>query len=448
MNSLIKTLFLMLLFFGLHAQLSAQENISLKQAIKYALENKADAVKAGLDIENAKHQISEARSGALPQLDATGSLTYNPILQETALPGDFLGEPGEIFLVPFGQKWGANIGAQVQQTLFNQQVFVGLKAAQTTKEFYQINQKLTDEQLIENVSTAYYDVFSAQQQLETIDSSYKSTKKIKEVISGLYDNGLAKKIDLDRIKVKITNLETARSKLINGVTQQENALKFYIGMPIEQPITLVDTDLEVKPPVLEQEMDAEERTEIQSLNKQKSLMEYSIKAEKAANYPSLALVGNYAWQATGDKFPIGKGENDMVYWTDYASLGLQLNIPIFNGLRTKSKVNQRKIELETLKADIKDSKLGMDLDYENAKTQMENSLNTIKDQESNLELARSVLDDTQNNYENGLSSLTDLLEAENELVEAKNNYTDALLDYKKAEIQVFKAKGELEKLTE
>src|SRR5699024_914275 len=118
-----------------------------------------------------------------------------------------------------------------------------------------------------------------------------------------------------------------------------------------------ETDLEVKPPILEQEIDVEERTEIQSLNKQKTLMEYNIEAEKAANYPSLALVGNYAWQATGDKFPIGKGKNDMVYWTDYASLGLQLNIPIFNGLRTRSKVNQRKIELESLKADIKDSKL-------------------------------------------------------------------------------------------
>src|SRR5699024_6473010 len=328
MKPIFKTLFLIPLFFGLHVQLSAQEKISLKQAISYALENKADAVKAGLDIENAEHQISEARSGALPQLDATGSLTYSPILQETALPGDFMGEPGKIFLVPFGQKWGANIGAQLQQTLFNQQVFVGLKAARTTKEFYQINQKLTDEQLIENVSTAYYDVFSTHQQLETIDSSYKSTQKIKEVISGLYDNGLAKKIDLDRIKVKITNLETARSKLINGVTQQENALKFYIGMPIEQPITLAETDLEVKPPILEQEIDVEERTEIQSLNKQKTLMEYNIEAEKAANYPSLALVGNYAWQATGDKFPIGNAKNDMVYWTDYASLGRPLNIPI------------------------------------------------------------------------------------------------------------------------
>lgn len=441
---------LILIFFlsipGFH--LAAQEKVSLKQAITYALDNKADARKADLDIKNADYQISEARSGALPKLNGNGSLTYNPILQETALPGDFLGKPGEIFMVPFGQKWESNIGAQLEQTLFNQQVFVGLKAARTTKEFYQINRKLTNEKLIEKVSIAYYDALSAKRQLATIDSSYANTQKIKDIISGLYKNGLAKKIDQDRIEVRLANLTTARTKLKNGVTQRENALKFYIGMPIELPIILAKSDLEVDPPLMEEKVDINQRTEIQSMNKQKNLMEYSIQAEKAANYPSLSLVGNYAWQATGDKFPIGKGKSDKVYWTDYAAIGLRLNIPIFNGFQTQSKIHQRKIELLSFEEDIRDSKLGMSLEYENAKSQMENSLKTISDQEANLELAQSVLADTRNNYENGLAFLTDLLEAENELVEAKNNYTDAVLDYKKAEIQVYKAKGELQKVTE
>lgn len=447
MQKKTRKLLLFIFLMGAVLPLSAQ-NISLKQAINFALKNKADATKADLDIENAEYRISEVRADALPQLNGTGSLAYNPILQETALPGDFVGKPGEILMVPFGQKWDSHIGAELKQTLFNQQVFVGLKAARTTKEFYRINRKLTDEKLIEKVSTAYYDVFSVQYQLATIDSSYVNTKKIKNVILDLYENGLAKKVDLDRVKVKLINLSTTRTKLKNEVNQRENALKFYMGMSIEQPITLLEADFEVEPPLMENEIDVDQRTEIQSMNKQKTLMEYNIKAEKAANYPSLALVGNYAWQATGDKFPLGKGKTDNVYWTDYASVGLQLNIPIFNGFRTKSKVNQRKNELQSFQEDIKDAKLGMNLDYENAKAQMENSLKTITDQETNLELAQSVLNDIHNNYKNGLASLTDLLQAENELVEAKNNYSDAFLDYKKAEIQLYKAKGELERFTE
>ena len=94
-----------------------------------------------------------------------------------------------------------------------------------------------------------------------------------------------------------------------------------------------------------------------------------------------------------------------------------------------------------------DTKLSLDLAYENAKTQINNSIITINSQKENVKLAQEVLDNTQNNYYNGLAPLTDLLDAENSNVEAQNNYTTALLDYKLAEIQLIKSKGELRTLS-
>ena len=88
----------------------------------------------------------------------------------------------------------------------------------------------------------------------------------------------------------------------------------------------------------------------------------------------------------------------------------------------------------------------MDLAYENAKKQIDNSIITISSQKENAQLAQDVLTNTNNNYIQGLASLTDLLDAENALVEAQNNYTTALLDYKLAEIQLIKSKGELKTL--
>ncbi|QCX53593.1 TolC family protein [Elizabethkingia sp. JS20170427COW] len=441
-----KYLMLFLMLVGGLFQLRAQQMISLKEALEYALQNKADAVKANLAVKNAEYQITEATSAALPKINASGGITYNPILQQSALPGDMLGKPGEIIMVPFGRKWGSQIGVQLQQMLFSQQVFIGLKAAKTTKEFYQINKQLTDETLIENVSTAYYQVFTQKEKLKTIDSSYASTLKVRNIIKSLYENGLAKKVDLDRTNVNLTNLETSRSQMRNAVIQSENALKFYIGMPIENPIQLVEADVDVEVPLLEETMDTEKRTEVQALEKKRTLLDYNLKATQSSLYPTLSLVGNYAWQGIGDKFPIGPGKSQGVYWTDYASIGLQLNIPIFNGLQIKSKVDQAKIELETLEQDLKDTKLGMDLQYQNAKAQIENSLEAIRNQKANVELAETVLGNTKSNYQYGLAPLTDLLDAESSLVQAKNNYTNALLDFKVAEIQLYKAKGELTKL--
>ena len=84
------TILITLLSFTL--SVSAQEiaPLTLKDAITFALENKAEAKKAKLEVENSEYKIQEVRSRALPQISANGSMTYNPILQLNALPGDFL----------------------------------------------------------------------------------------------------------------------------------------------------------------------------------------------------------------------------------------------------------------------------------------------------------------------------------------------------------------------
>ena len=122
-------------------------------------------------------------------------------------------------------------------------------------------------------------------------------------------------------------------------------------------------------------------------------------------------------------------------------------MPIFTGFGTRAKVRQAEIELKQNKLKIEDTQLALNLDFENAKKQMENSLETINIQKENAKLAQEVFNNTNNNYAQGLAPLTDLLDADNALVEAQNNYTASLLEYKLAEIQILKTKGELKTLT-
>lgn len=414
--------------------LYSQQSITLKQAIEYALQNKSDALKAKLDISDADAKILEARAGALPKVNGTANLTYNPIIQEVSLAGQTF---------KMGQPWVAVAGVQVTQALFNQQVFVGLKAAKSTKEFYQLNADLTDEQIIERVSNAYFQVFTAQEKKTTLESSFASTEKVRNVIKSLFDNGLSKKIDLDRTNVNLTNIETNIKQSNNGIAQAENALKFYMGMPIQTEIQLVQQDMEVTPHLLEDMISTDNRTEVKVLLKNKELLEYQKKATEAAYYPTVNLTANYNWQGMGEKFPLTNGSSQGVMWSDYSAIALGVNIPIFNGFATKAKVQQNQIEIDKLEADLKDTKLGLDQAYQNAKSQIENSLTSIDNQKANVELAESVLADTKSNYQYGLATLTDLLDAENSLVQAKNNYTTAVLDYKIAEVQYYKSKGEL-----
>lgn len=428
---------------------NAQEvkTLTLKDAISYALENKADAKKAKLKVENSEYQIQEVRAGALPKISANGSLTYNPILQTTFLDaGSFGGEPGTTIQATFGQKWISTAGLSLTQNLYDQSVFVGLKAAKTTREFYQINEQLTEEQVIERVANNYYAVYVQRQNLIVLDSTYNNTTKVKNIIKGQYDNGLAKKIDLDRILVKISNINTQRQQVLNAVQLQENALKFYMGMPIATLIEIPQAEFEVTPQAFAEAPNTETRTEYLLMKKQEQLLEFQKQSVMAGYYPSLSLTAGYNYIGQGPKMPWGAKPSDGVYWSDFSSVGLNLKVPIFSGFETRSKVRKADVELRSIKEDLVDTKLSLDLAFANAKTQIDNSMITITNQKSNAQLAQEVLSNTKNNYIQGLTSLTDLLDAENAFTEAQNNYTAAVLDYKLAEIQLIKSKGELKTL--
>ena len=430
----------------------AQEvrQVSLQDAVNYALENQSDAKKAKLQVENSEYLIQEARAGALPNISANGSITYNPILQETAIPASSFpgGEqsPDPFIVLAMGQKWNAVGGVSLTQNIFDQTVFTGLKAARTTREFYQINAQLTEEQVIERVATAYYNVFVQKEQLETIDSSYVNVSKSRDIIKSLFDNGLAREIDLDRVNVQLMNLSTTRQQLVNAVQLQENALKFYMGMPIEQPIELAEEEFAVESYLLTDEVETENRTEMKVLKKQEELLELQKEARKAAYYPTLSLTAGYNYMGQGDRFPIGSGLEKGVYWSDFSSISLNLRVPIFSGFANKARVSQADIELRTLQEDIRQTELSLDLEYQNAKSQIENNLIAIENQQENVNLAQKVVDNTQNNYRLGLATLTDLLESQNALVDAKNNYSNAVLQYKLAEVRLLKSKGELNTL--
>src|SRR5690606_28467245 len=245
-------------------------------------------------------------------------------------------------------------GVHLSQNLFDYSVFTGLKAAKTTREFYKVNEELTQEQVIEAVAKSYYQIFITQQKLETVEQTLENTIKVQNTVQGLFDNGLAKKVDLDRIKVTVVNLNSTRQQLENAVKLQGNSLKFLIGMQIDNPIELVAESMEITPVMLNAP-DVKNLTQFQLLETQKQLLEYNKESFKAAYYPTLSLTGNYSYQGLGNNFPLsGAKPADGVYWIDYSSIGLHLNLTFFSGFRTRSQVRQAQNQLDVLEVDMKE----------------------------------------------------------------------------------------------
>lgn len=429
------------IFSGLVAH--AQETLTLEQAVQYALEHKAEAKKAKLDLENSEYQIDEVRAGALPQIDGNAQLTYNPMIQENAITMTTEDGNTTTMIMQFGQPWQGTATLQLSQQIFNQSLFTGLKAARTTREFYQINSALTDEQLIEKVANSYYEVYQSKLQLETLESNLDNTTKTRDVLKGMVEAGLMKKIDLDRTEVAINNLLAQKQQLVNAVELRENALKFAIGMDIITDIVMPEETFDVNPGIMADQFDVNNRTEVLVMEKQIELQELNKKSMVADYYPSLAFTSNIGYTGFGDQIPLF---NSNANKSPFSAIGLNLTIPIFNGGATRAKINQANIDIQKARVDLEDSKLGLNLASENAKAQIKNTLLTVDNNRRNVALAKEVLDDTENNYRNGLATLTELLDAENAYADAQNNLNTSLLDYKVAEIQLIKANGNLKSL--
>lgn len=417
---------------------AAQQRLTLKDALLFALQNNTEVRKSRLDVEKGRYKVEEVRSQALPQITGNTGLTYNPIIGQIVF-GDQA--------IQLGKSWNSQAGVQLSQQLFNQQVFTGLQAAKASGAYYDISTQLTEEQIIERVANNYYQVLVNRQQLNVIDTNIKNINIIEKIISNQFKNGLAKKIDVDRINVNITNLQTQRDQTVNAITQLENQLKYAMGMPVNTEIILPATELtEVKQlPQFTDSLNMAGRTEIKLLDVQDKLLSLQRKAYVAEYYPNLSLSANYTYASQNGKFDYLKTGSSAIGYGSSA-IGLTLKVPIFNGFLTRSKVRQADIDIQKAGEDRIQIKNSLNLAYENAKLQLRNNINTINLQRKNADLAQEIYKSTQNNYNNGLASLTDLLETENSLTQAQNSYTQALLNYKIAEIQLIKSNGNIKSL--
>ncbi len=415
--------------------------LTLRDALNYSLRNNSTVNKSRLDIERAKYVVQETRAQALPQLNIAGTLTDQLIIPKLIFNGQ---------VVSLGTKYNAVGQANFSQKLFDKQVFTGLKASEASVDFYRLTSQQTEENVIEQVSSAYYQYLVTREQLEVIDSNINATARVAKIIAAQFKSGLAKKIDLDRTQVNITNLNTQREQLLNAISQGENTLKYYMGMPVNTVIIIPQAELQNVKTEAARGLDSVNTTNLidyKVLTKQEQLLKFQKQAYQAQYYPSLSFTANYSQNGLSPNFNLFNfTRNSSAYWYGASAIGLTLNIPVFDGFARRSRVREANVDILKIREDIRNTSNALNLAYKNARVQINNSLNTISLQTANVRLANEVYTSTQNNYRNGLASLTDLLDAQNALVSAQNSYNQALLNYKIAEIELIKSNGNIRTL--
>lgn len=441
-----------------------RHEFSVQQAVDYAKKNNVNVKNALVDVQLQVQQNKEFTSNAYPHINGSIGIAYNPNVATQVVPNfispatyqvlidqgvkDGNGNPIQMpndfgfIAAQFGTKFTATAGISLSQILFDGQVFVGLQARPAAIKFREKNVEVTEEMIKANVYKVYYQLVVSKTQVELLDANIFRLDKLLRDTRIIFENGFAERLDVDKVNVQLTNLQTEKIKVLNTISNGYYGLKMLMGMPITDELVLTDTltDEMIKEGVLENiAYNYDDRKEFQYAELGKTLNEYNVRRYKLSKIPTVTLNGQYAKSAQRDKLTfLGQGT-----WYTISSINLNVNIPIFNGFFTKSKIAQAQLEVKKIDNQIEALKLSIDNEVETARNNFRSAITNMDFQKKNLELATRVYDQTKKKYEVGTGSQNEINVAQTELKTAQTNYITALYDAIIAKVDFLKATGKL-----
>ena len=453
----------LVVFIATQAKAQNKYELTVKDAVDLAFKNLADVKNAKIDYQLQEAKNKEILGQALPQVtanaglnhylalptilfpDATSTAVYSVLKNEGVKDGN--GVPitnvpaPKMQQVSFQQPWNTNIGATVSQLLFQPDVFVGLQARQTALDYAASNIEQVKDRVRDSAYKRYYAILIAEKQTYFLAESIKRLEKLYHDDSVLYKNGFAERLDLDKVQVQLTNLKTTYNIVQSGVQLAYGALKFSLGLNQKDTVVLKEdlTVDKIKEGVLDDNFKYDDRPEIRTLSYTRRLQELDLKRNKLGYLPTVAAQGNYSINGMGQRFVTDKSTN----WFKSSFIGLNLNVPIFDGFQRKYKVKQSQLNIQKLDNVISQAKQGIDFEQFATKESLKSSLLNLDAQERNMELAQRVYDATKKKFEQGLGSSFEILQADNDYQTAQSNYFNALYNAIVAKVSYQHSLGKL-----
>lgn len=413
--------------------------MNLKQCIDYTLQHNPTIPIYSNDIKTANQRKIEALSGYMPQVNGSLAWDDNIKRQVTVLPGEIVGQPEDL-RVQFGNQYNTNAYIQADQTIYDQSLLSGMQGIKPNIEAARLKKEQNDDNIIYNTAVSYYQVITYQEQLKLLGENERKFGELVRIQQLQYDKGVLKKVDLDRVKVALTNIQSQKKFVETSMQLSLNRLKNYMGMPLNETLALADSAASLQEITLpaQNDFDAKNTWDMKILSKNLQLQEVQLKRARAGYFPTLGFYARYGGQSFGDEF-----RQSFNNWFDYSAIGLRLNVPIFDGLRKASQVKQNALTVSNVRQNMIITENAMKLANENANVQMLNSYTTLSNNKNNLELAKEVFDNTTVQYQNGVASLSDLLNADYSFKEAQTNYLNSLVNALIAKVDLEKSKGNL-----
>jgi len=403
--------------------------LSIEQAIAMALHQNRDLMIAGEERVKANAQVGEAKSGAFPQLTASGQ--YMRYIKKQVMflpPGNAINPTDKTLLFEIGSNNAYSGAVQLSQALFSRKVGVALQIAKTYRQLAAESYSAAQQAVVRDTRKAFYQILLAQklveanrQGLEVIQANYTN-------IQAQYRVGAAAEYDLLRAEVQLANTEPLVISAENGYQLAVNTLKNLLAIPLDQPVVIAgELSYEELPAEVAKQAEAQAlavNPAIKQLSLQEQMLDRNISFEKAGNFPTLYAVGSYIWQSQDNTFKFGNYN-----WANTVNAGVSLSYPLFDGFRTRNRVQQAKVERNKVRYNRLKMEEGLRVQIQAGALRMAEARQRMSGQEKTIEQAQKAVRIAQTRFKSGVGTQLELLDAQVAMTRSQTNYAQALYDY-------------------
>lgn len=442
------SLFLLLACLGMQAQETKKSySFSLEQAIEHALQYNYAAKNSGLDIEAAKKKKWETTATGLPQINAGLDYTNNFNLQTQAATGNAFipgGEPDEISTFAFGTKHSMLARTTLSQLIFDGSYIVALQASKTYLQYYESSKKKTDLEVREMIINSYGNVLLAEENIAILEKNKATLEKTLFDTEQTFKNGLIEEENVEQLKITLSSINSSLNYTKRLKDISYNMLKINLGIELEEQLSLTDKLENLTTSNLDMALTG-------STFEVKNSIDYALstnfveqrtlemKLEKSKFLPSLSANLNFGYNAFGNEFEFFTSNQK---WFNYSNLGVGLNVPIFSSFGKTAKVQQAKIALEQAQTQLTETEQRLKLQYQNAKSDYEYSVEQYISSKENLSLAERIEKKQQVKFTEGISTSFEFTDAQRQLYSAQQSYLQSMVDVVNKKAALEKAIGQ------
>ena len=419
------------------------QSLILEEAISAALKHNPQVVATRHEIEAAGFQVTNARSGLLPQLYLSESFnhTNSPlwafgtklnqgVIEATDFNPNHLNEPDAVsnFNTALSLTWNIYDGGQT---------WIGWRQAQQGLQAAVLSLQRAEQQIIAQAAKAYMRLLLTVENHEVIVQSLETARAHLKLVQDRFRSGISVKSDVLRAQVRIADLEQKRLMAYSQIQVAQAMLHAVMGRPDTGsiiPATPFERCTALKEN-LTQWIDRalEKRADLKQLNIRKVIAESEVDRARAGHWPTLALQGSY--ELNSEEF------NES---SDNYTVGAVLRMNLYSGQRVSSQTAVAKAMVAKVQSLLKGFELKVRVETQRAFYQAQSTWQSIAVARGAVAQAEESLRIVGNRYGNGLLTIVDLLDAQVVLQQARIQVFKALHDYKVARIELALAAGTID----